>query len=253
MNHATFKFHGALNYFLPRRQKHKPIVYEFDWRASIKDMIEAIAPPHPEVALVVVNGRSVDWDYIVKHGDKVEAYADTDAITLDKKISLIPSYEGKPKFILDTHLGRLASYLRMMGFDTLYRNDYEDDVLAEVSATENRILLTRDIGVLKRGIVVHGYFVRETKPRKRLHEINQRYNLAPYVEPFQRCMKCNGTLSRVDKASVLDQIPSDTAEAYDVFHRCDECQQIYWKGSHFKRMESLMNDVLNSPPPDEAS
>ena len=165
MNKATFTFYSALKYFLPRHQKNKTIEYEFDWKASIKDMLEAIAPPHPEVALLVVNGQSVDWDYIVQDGDNIYAYPNFDTVDLSNKIQLIPPYQGRPKFILDTHLGRLASYLRMMGFDTLYKNDYADDVLAEVSAAENRILLTRDIGVLKRGIVTYGYFVRETNPR----------------------------------------------------------------------------------------
>ena len=166
------------------------------------------------------------------------------AIQPTTKFRLIPELTGRPRFILDTHLGRLASYLRMMGFDTLYRNDYPDDELAEVSNAEQRILLTRDVGLLKRSLVVHGYYVRTTNPRQRLHEIVNRYHLAELVEPFKFCLRCNGNLKQVDKADILDQISARTAQFYDVFHQCDSCKQIFWKGSHYDRMETLLNEVL---------
>src|SRR5690606_15368483 len=132
----------------PRRHKDKTFSQRFNWRTTIKDMIESIAPPHPEVELILVNGKSVGWDYIVKDGDVVDVYPEFNYVDVPNKIRLVPKYKGFPKFVLDTHLGRLAAYLRMMGFDTLYQNDYEDDVLAEISSTENRILLTRDVGLL---------------------------------------------------------------------------------------------------------
>lgn len=246
MKTANFTFHGALNYFLPRRQKNKTITQEFDWDGSIKDMIESIAPPHPEIELLVVNGQSVAWDYIVQDNDIVDVCPDYDAVNLADKIRLIPPYQGRAKFILDTHLGKLAAYLRMMGFDTLYRNDYEDDVLAEVSHHENRILLTRDMGVLKRGLVIYGYFVRNTDPRKRILEISQRYGLAEHIEPFARCMKCNGLMASVEKSDIIDEIPEGTASFYNEFRRCQSCQQIYWKGSHHEKMENLIDEVMNS-------
>src|SRR5690606_8682000 len=109
-----------------------------------------------------------DWDYIVQDGDAIEVYPDFEAIDLPNKIRLLPAYPYKPRFVLDTHLGKLANYLRMMGFDTLYRNDYDDDELAEVSHHEERIVLTRDLGVLKRSLVIYGYFVRNTNPRQQI-------------------------------------------------------------------------------------
>lgn len=246
MKTANFTFHGALNFFLPRRQKNKTVHYEFDWNGSIKDMVEAIAPPHPEIELIVVNEYSVGWDYIVQDKDIVHAYPDYDSVDLASKIRLIPPYQGRAKFVLDTHLGKLAGYLRMMGFDTLYRNDYEDDKLAEVSQAENRILLTRDVGVLKRGIVTYGYFVRNTDPRKRILEISQRYGLAAHIEPFARCMKCNGIVAPADKSQIISEIPEDTASYYDEFQRCQSCEQIYWKGSHHQKMERLIDEVRNT-------
>lgn len=243
---AHFTFHGALNFFLPSKQQHQTLTHEFNWKASIKDMLESLGPPHPEVALLVVNGVSVGWDHTVQDGDEAHAYPDFDAIQLVDKVRLIAPIEDRPRFILDTHLGKLAGYLRMMGFDTLYRNDYADDVLAQVSHDEQRIVLTRDVGVLKRGIVTYGYFVRSTDPRERIHEISQRYDLAAQVEPFKHCMKCNGLLMPVEKSAILSEIPHDTAQHYDTFHRCQSCERIYWPGSHYVKMQRLLDDVLTA-------
>ena len=245
---ATFTIYDDLNFFLSRQQKNKPITHSWDWKASIKDMVESFGIPHPEIDLIIVNEASVDFDYIMQDGDDVYVYPVPyyETNPADNKVRIIPEFEGRPQFILDTHLGRLANYLRMMGFDTLYRNDYPDDELAEVSNAEQRILLTRDIGLLKRSLVVHGYYVRNTNPRKRLHEITQRYHLVDNIEPFQFCMRCNGQLNIVDKADILDELTPKTAEFYTEFHQCEACKQIYWKGSHYIKMEKLIEEVLNS-------
>ena len=248
MSSAIFRFHGRLNYFLPKAQHHTTITHTFDWRASIKDMAESLGPPHAEMGLLVVNGRSVDFEYIVMPGDEIDIYDDfgMSALPEGEKMRLRPPYPGRPRFILDTHLGRLAGYLRMLGFDTLYRNDYPDDELAQVSHDEKRIVLTRDIGVLKRSPVIYGYYVRETDPRKRVTEIMRRFDLTGQIEPFQHCMRCNGLLNRAEKAEILHLLPPRTVEYYDEFHQCDDCAQVYWKGSHFEQMQAFLDEVTSS-------
>jgi hypothetical protein len=244
---AYFTFHGTLNYFLPRAQKNKTIAYPFDWKATVKDMFESLGPPHPEAELIVVNGSlSVDLEYIVQDQDRFDIYDQGDAYAITPKVRLYPPYPQRPQFILDTHLGRTAAYLRMMGFDTLYRNDYDDEELARISDVETRILLTRDIGLLKRGRVMYGYFVRNTTPRLSLKEISDRYQLAQHAQPFRYCMKCNGQLLEVPKEAILDRIQPGTADYYDAFHQCQACQQVYWKGSHYERMAQLLQEVLEA-------
>jgi len=244
MNRAAFRFYGELNYFLPKKQRRKTITRDFDWRGSIKDMIESLNVPHPEIELIVVNDESVDFDYIVEDGDDVHVYPMNHDREIYPQIALRPSITEKPRFILDTHLGRLAAYLRMASFDTLYRNDYPDDELAEVAYEENRILLTRDNGLLKRSLVTYGYFVREIKPHRRLIEIVQRYSLAQYASPFGRCTRCNGLLHTVEKQDILDELSDRTASHYDAFFQCDECNQVYWKGSHYERMQALIQEAI---------
>jgi uncharacterized protein with PIN domain len=159
-------------------------------------------------------------------------------------LALRPPYPGRPAFVLDQHLGRLASYLRMMGFDTRYRNDYHDEELAQVSHDEGRILLTRDVGLLKRSRVIYGYFVRATNREAQLLELTRRYDLLTFHHPFKHCMKCNGVLAPVPTDVILDRLPEGTARYYDEFHQCGDCQQVFWKGPHYQRMQALMQRVI---------
>lgn len=249
MSRAYFRFHEELNTFLPSRYKQTIIEKPFNWRASIKDMIESIGVPHSEIELLIVNGGSVDFSYIVNDGDQIEVYPRYEMMNHSEKQRLRPPIDPYTvRFILDTHLGRLAAYLRMIGFDTLYRNDYPDDELAEVSQRENRVLLTRDVGLLKRGIVTYGYFVRATQPKRRLQEVTQRFGLLEAITPFKYCMKCNGVLVSVEKEAVIADLPAETAQVYDEFHQCQSCQQVYWKGPHYQRMQVFIQEVLQTAP-----
>ncbi len=245
MNTAYFQFDETLSFFLPRAKKNTTIEHYFDGRGSVKDMIESLGVPHPEIALIVANLVAVDFDYIVEPDAHIHVYANAADVDISPKVALRPPLIGAPTFILDQHLGRLAAYLRMMGYDTLYRNDYHDEELAQVSHDEGRVLLTRDIGLLKRGIVTYGYFVRATNPEKQLSEITRRYDLSQWITPFKRCMKCNGLVQTANKESVLAELPDGTANYYDEFHRCMSCGQVYWKGAHHGRMAALLQKVLN--------
>ncbi len=242
--YAVFHFHDELNDFLPHNRRGISFVHPFEGRASIKDIVESLGVPHSEIELLVVGGVSVDFGYLVRPDDLIEVYPRFENIELARKVRLRPPLNGKIRFVLDTHLGRLASYLRMMGFDTLYRNDYPDDELARISDSEGRLLLTRDIGLLKRTLVKYGRFVRETNPRLQVVEILRRYDLPASVVPFRRCLKCNGLLHSVAKESILDRLPADTASYYDEFHQCLDCRQIYWKGPHYEQMQAFMAEVM---------
>jgi uncharacterized protein with PIN domain len=246
MYRATFRFYDELNFFLPRRYQHATIEHHFGWRASIKDMIESLGVPHAEIELIVVNGVSVSFDYIVRPGDSIGVCARGDSLDVSPRVLLRRPLIGGPAFVLDQHLGRLAAYLRMMGFDTLYRNDYHDDELARISQAEDRVLLTRDVGLLKRSIVTYGCYVRATHPEKQLLEITRRFDLLKFAAPFKHCMKCNGLLQPIAKTEVLHRISGQTAQFYDEFHCCASCGRIYWKGAHFQRMQQLVALVMTN-------
>jgi uncharacterized protein with PIN domain len=241
---ARFRFYAALNDFLPPARRQVSFTHVFQGRVSIKDMIESLGAPHTEVDLVLVNGESVDFAYLAQDGDRVSVYPLFESLDVAPLTRVRPEPLGEPRFVLDTHLGKLASYLRMLGFDTLYRNDYSDEELARLSSAEGRILLTRDRGLLKRALVQRGYCVREMQPRKRLLEVLRRFDLLEAIAPFRRCIRCNGALRPVSKQAIAHRLPPQTLQYYDEFRVCEGCEQVYWKGSHYQRMEEFIRRVV---------
>jgi uncharacterized protein with PIN domain len=147
---------------------------------------------------------------------------------------------------LDNHLGRLARYLRLLGFDALYFNDQADDPeLAQIAHDEARILLTRDRGLLKRSLVTYGYCLRTTDSKAQLTAVLHRYQLHDQIKPWTRCLRCNGRLQPVEKEVILHRLEPKTKLYFDDFQICRDCAQIYWKGSHFGKLESLIAAAIN--------
>jgi uncharacterized protein with PIN domain len=245
---ADFRFYAELNDFLTPSRRQVSFTHFFKERVSIKDQIESFGVPHTEVDLILVNAESVDFSYLVQDGDQISVYPVSESRQLTPTSGVRPKPLLVPRFVLDIHLGKLATSLRMLGFDTLYRNDYTDQELAQISSTQGRILLTRDRGVLMRSVVTHGYYVRETHPPQQVVEVLQRFDLFGAVVPFQRCLRCNSLLQPVSKETIIDQLQPQTQEYMDEFHRCSECGQIYWKGSHYERMQQFIKQVLDSKP-----
>ena len=231
MPSAHFLFQGSLNDFLPHRLKSQRFLYSFDPHQTIKHLVEALGVPHLELGQVLVDGQPVPSSARIPDASQVTFYP------LDQE-SLPPE---AVRFVLDNHLGRLASSMRMLGFDTLYRNDYQDDELAATAAAEQRILLTRDRRLLMRKSIPRGYCVRQTDPQEQIRAVLWRYDLYQHVRPFQRCLRCNHPLQPVSKAEVLARLQPLTKRYFDEFHLCPTCDQIYWKGSHYEQMQALVD------------
>lgn len=254
---ATLRFHGSLNDFLPAARRDLAVPAAFECGPAIKDAIEALGVPHPEVDSIVVDGRPVGFGYHLRPDDRVEVFgldrpAGPAAALAAGPVArgLIPAAPVPRRFVLDGHLGRLARYLRMLGFDARYDNRAADDELARLSADENRILLTRDRGLLKRSVVRLGYLVRDDDPRRQLDAVVARYGLAPLAAPFSRCVRCNGLLEQVDRAAVAERLAGEprTLRYFDSFGRCAECGAVYWQGSHFERMSRLVRQIVHDGP-----
>jgi len=250
---AVFRFYEELNDFLPPGLRKAAFTHEFQRRASIKDMIEALGVPHPEVELIIVNGESVGFDYIVRDGDRIAVYPVFESLDITDQLRVRRRPLRELRFVLDGHLGTLARYLRLCGFDTLYRNDYGDEELAAISADQARILLTRDRNLLKRSIITHGYCVRHDDPRDQLAEVFRRFDLYDAAQPFTRCTHCNGILQDVEKSEVEHRLEPLTRRYYDLFRRCRDCDRLYWRGSHVEPMEALIESVRAGGPGDGES
>jgi len=234
MSIAYFWFLGRLKDFLPHEQREQSIVVEFRGRQSIKHFAESLGVPHPEMGQVEINGQEGSLNTITKDGDQVQIYPIPDG------------YPAEPRFLLDNHLGRLAAYLRMLGFDCLYRNDYSDEELAHALQQEERILLSRDRRLLMRKVVTHGYCPRSLDSLEQLREVVQHFDLAKRIVPFHRCLRCNHVLEPASKESVLDRLEPLTKVYFDEFMLCPDCKQIYWKGSHFERMQGIVEKIRNT-------
>jgi uncharacterized protein with PIN domain len=231
MSLAYFLFFGRLNDFLPRDQRQQVIPVQFRERQSVKHLAESLGVPHPEIGRVQINGQERALNVITQDQDHVEIYP------------IANGYIGEPRFILDIHLGRLTAYLRMLGFDCSYEARFDDAQLAEIAGQEKRILLTRDRRLLMRKSVTDGYCLRSLDSLEQLTEVVQRFDLAQRVIPFHRCLRCNHVLERVSKEVVLDRLEPLTRKYFDDFHICPACGQIYWKGSHYEKMEKLVEKV----------
>lgn len=242
-DHIYIRFYAELNDLLPQHQRQQEFKFELKKPRSIKDLIESMGVPHTEIDLIVVNDQSVDFTHPVQGGERIAVYPVFTHINISPLKHVQPAPLETPRFVLDVHLGRLANYLRMLGYDTLYRNDYEDPTLADISARENRILLTCDVKLLMRKQVEHGHLVRSRIPRQQVQEILQRYGLIDYQPELARCMACNGVIQNVDKKDIEAELLPLTRAHYDKFYQCDSCNKIYWEGSHYKKMRLLISSI----------
>ena len=201
--------------------------------------------PHTEVDLILVNGESKDFSYIINGGDDISVYPVFESIDISNLQKLRPEPLREPKFILDVHLGTLARYLRMLGFDTNYRNDFSDQEIVKISLEEKRAILTRDVGILKRSEVTRGYWVRNTNPVKQVEEVVNRFDLKNLIKEFTRCVECNSVLEKIEKEKIIDRLPPKVKAAHNDFLYCKSCDKIYWRGSHYDSMKELIEKLKN--------
>ena len=242
-NEAQFRFYEELNDFLPSQKKKKSFLYQFRGKPSVKDAIEAIGIPHTEVDLIIANGESVGFGYHLRSGDHISVYPVFEGIDISPIVKLREKPLRTSSFICDVHLGRCARYLRMLGFDTLYENGYDDPKIVAVSVTQNRILLTRDQKLLHAKVITHGYWIRSQNPDEQVMEVVKRFDLYNQMKPFVRCINCNGLIKKDD---VVEQLEPKTKKYYDEFYQCESCRRVYWKGSHYTRMKSTIEQFLQS-------
>lgn len=243
------RFYEELNFFLPvdkRKREFQAALYP---NQSVKDLIESLGIPHTEVDLILVNGNSVDFSFRPIDKSRISVYPVFESMDITKLTRLRPKPLRVSKFILDVHLGKLSKKLRVLGFDTLYRNDYKDNEIAVKSLEEKRIVLTRDRGLLKRSIIERGYIIRSDDPNEQLIEVFNRFNLKPILKPLSRCLICNGYLKKVEKEDIKLLLQPKTIKYFDKFKQCNSCGKIYWKGSHYQNMLKLLSIITKKPDP----
>jgi uncharacterized protein with PIN domain len=243
---VTFRFYEELNDFLSKEKKKKRFIHNYIDRVSVKDVIESLGVPHTEVDLILVNGKSVGFEYLINNGDEISVYPVFESLDISEVQHLRPAPLRIPKFVADVHLGRLTKYLRMMGLDVCYKNDLDDDEIVDISRNEKRAILTKDRGILKRNEVTHGYWVRSTRVKEQLVEVLRRFDLKNQIREFSRCIECNQILNPVSKDRIINELPAKVARLQNEFYLCPSCKGLFWKGTHYHKMLSFIQSVKNS-------
>lgn len=242
---AVFRFYAELNDFLSSVRRQKDTTVACAENATVKQAVEALGVPHTEIEVILVNGESVDFSRRVEEGDRVAVYPVFEAVDVRPILRLRAEPLRIVRFLADAHLGRLARYLRMLGFDSLYENALRDRDLIRISTGEGRVLLTRDRELLMHRGLTHGIYVRGTRPREQLAYVVDRLDLRKDSRPFTRCMSCNGDLEEVEKETVVDRLPARVTECHQRFQKCSNCGRVYWPGTHWERMQGIVSNLMD--------
>lgn len=243
---GRFRFYAELNDFLRKEHRQKQFEFSFKGNMTVKDAIESLGVPHTSVDLILVNSQPVGFGHKLKQGDYISVYPEFEVFDISEVSKNGKRPLRKTRFVLDAHLGKLTRKLRLLGFDSVYRNDITDEEIIFIANSEKRIILTRDKGILKSGKVSHGYFIRATHPDDQLKEIIDKFDLRSQFNPFTRCLVCNSELTEVSLTVIRDEINSATATIFKDFYQCTGCKRVYWEGSHFDRMMGFIKEIQES-------
>ncbi|OMH32424.1 Mut7-C RNAse domain-containing protein [Tersicoccus sp. Bi-70] len=227
----------ALRGFLRPALRGEPVTVPLDGLVPVMDRIQALGVPHTEVGRIEVAaaGRTavaVSPDHRLADGEAVDVHP----VAVPQ--AWPEAAEDAPGFVLDGHLGRLAGYLRLLGFDVEHATNAEDGDLAAVAAAGTRVLLSRDVGLLKRSAVRHGAFVYATDPLAQLREIHDRFGLDGHARPLTRCRVCNSALLDGAGAGRAGDVPADVVARGLPLHHCPHCGRSYWPGGHRDRLRA---------------
>lgn len=241
---VELRFYAELNDFLPTDRRFQTLRQPLGLHQTVKDLIEAAGVPHTEVDAIIVKGRSVGFDHQPESDDLVSVYPMFESFDIGPILRLRPEPLRDTRFVVDSNLGGLARHLRMLGFDALFRNDFADQEIAQISSSERRVVLTRDVDVLKRKEITHGYYVRATEPTEQTTEVLRRFDLVANLRPFSRCLECNEPLEDASPEEVKELVPDGATREHTDFSRCPNCKRIYWEGSHHARMKEKIDEIL---------
>jgi len=219
---------AELRFFLRRGQPAGTVTVSCDGTSTATHVVESAGVPRTEIGALMVGGRAVPPSYVPRGGDVIEVRA----VPRPQRV------DGE-RFLLDVHLGALARRLRLLGIDTAYSTDADDDTLVEQANAEHRVLLSRDRGLLRRRALWCGAYVRGDQPDDQLADVLDRF--APELSPWTRCLACNGPLVPATRQQVDQQLKPGTRRTYREFARCAGCGRAYWRGAHAGHLEAIVS------------
>lgn len=221
---------AELAFFLRAGRRSGALAVACDGVSSLGHVVESLGVPLTEVGSLEVNGQIVTPGYRPAGGDVARV----------RPVGRPQRVDG-PAFVLDVHLGTVARWLRLVGVDTAYDTDADDDALIEQANAAHRVLLTQDRGLLRRRSLWLGAYVRGDEPRGQFADVLDRF--APPLAPWTRCVACNALLSPVAKADIEGLLEPGTRRTYQEFARCQGCGRVYWRGAHAGHLEAIVDSA----------
>jgi uncharacterized protein len=216
-----------LAFFLRAGRRDGPVAVTCDGVSSLGHVVESLGVPLTEVGSLEVNDQVVTPGYRPAGGDVA-------------RVGPVgrPQHADTAAFVLDVHLGTVARWLRLVGVDTAYSADADDDALIAQANASHRVLLSQDRGLLRRRSLWLGAYVRGDEPRAQFADILDRFS--PPLAPWTRCVACNALLSPVAKSDIEAQLKPGTRRTYQQFARCQGCGRVYWRGAHAGHLEAIV-------------
>ncbi len=240
---VCFRFYEELNRYLPERTRKVWFEYFAAEGTPVGQAIQAMGVPESEIDLILVNQQSKGWDYLLRDGDRVSVYPVFELFNIAGVTKLRERPLRNPSFICDVHLGRLCRYLRILGLDTLYSNSYTPDEMISISVKEKRIILSKCYRLVKNEQVTHGYWIRSSAPKEQLRDVLNKLDLRGAFNPLSRCLNCNSLIKPIAKNQVLHRLQPNTLNYFDEFFICDQCDHVFWKGSHYDSMLEFVSHL----------
>lgn len=241
---VQFRFYAELNDFLPGPWRQVDFRFEAPDGATVGDAVRLTGVPPDRVELLLANGLSVGLDYALRPDDRISVYPVFDAMDVGSVTLIERRPERRSGFVLDVHLGKLAHHLRMVGFDTWYRNSATQDELIALAQSEDRILLSKSRLLVSHPRLLASYAVRSSDPREQFLEVLRRFDIVSLFRPFTRCLHCNAIVRPAQEDEVAGGVPLRSRALYRDFTLCPDCRRVYWEGTHVGRMRAFLDGVL---------
>lgn len=154
------------------------------------------------------------------------------------------------RFVVDSNVGRLARWLRIAGFDTLFVRDIDDNRLVRIAFDEDRVLLTKDRQILKRRLVTSGrlkvILIEDDEVKAQLRQVLTALNLASELRPFSLCVECNEPLVSREREEVEELVPPYVFQTQTQYVQCPGCLRVYWRGTHWERMSRELEGIVGT-------
>jgi uncharacterized protein with PIN domain len=235
------RIYEELNRYLPSDKRKTWFSFLLERPTSINNLLESIGIPLGEIDLILVNGRSVSPAYVLNGNEHLSVFPKFERFNIRELTKVRDAPLRTPKFICDSHLGKLCKYLRMLGFDTLFAANINIGEMINISLEQKRIILSRNLRLIKHHSVTRSYWVKSFDALQQTQNVIENLDLADLISPLSRCLICNGILVKTEKERISNQLEEGTKKDFQEFYVCSSCNKVYWKGSHYQNMLAMIS------------